>query len=62
MTLTDAERSDMTETAITVAGKVRGEAIPAGMAFRGFPIGIQHDQHRPHRSKRRRATAVDRLI
>ena len=28
----------MTETATTVAGKVRGEAIPTGVAFRGIPF------------------------
>ncbi len=33
-----ADRSEMTETATTVAGKVRGEAIPAGVAFRGIPF------------------------
>ena len=27
----------MTETATTLAGKVRGEAIPTGVAFRGIP-------------------------
>ncbi|HBW19238.1 MAG TPA: hypothetical protein DEH11_09610 [Actinobacteria bacterium] len=28
----------MTETVKTVAGKVRGEAIPNGVAFRGIPF------------------------